>query len=103
MIQCTDCEYCIKDKNGRIHLTCNPFENIKEPECIQKWMLMKLDFMARSYQANLAFYQKLAPLQEKLLKHIERELNDMEEADRWKYLHEDQEDDKDYNDFEERF
>ncbi len=91
MIQCIDCEYCIKDELGRIHLKCNPFENVKEPECIQKWLLMKLDVMVRSYQATLGFYQKLAPLQEKMLKHLERELDEMEEADKWKYLDEESE------------
>jgi hypothetical protein len=66
-------------------LRCDPFSNIKEPECLQKWNLMKIDIMVRSYQATLSFYQKLAPLQEKMLKHIEREIEDIEDADRWKY------------------
>lgn len=70
---------------GRIQLHCNPFTNVREPECLNKWVLLKLDIMVKSYQATLNFYQKLAPLQEKMLKHIEREIEDIEEADRWKY------------------
>jgi hypothetical protein len=46
---------------------------------------MKIDVLVRSYQATLSFYQKLAPLQEKMLKHIEREIEDIEDSDRWKY------------------
>jgi hypothetical protein len=76
---------------GRIQLRCNPFSNVKEPECLHKWMLLKLDIMVKSYQATLNFYQKLAPLQEKMLKHIEREIEDIEESDKWKYNDEEQE------------
>ena len=89
MLSCQNCEYCYQDDAGRIQFRCNPFTNIKEPDCLQKWMLLKLDIMVRSYQATLNFYQKLAPLQEKMLKHIEREIGDIEESDRWKYSDED--------------
>jgi hypothetical protein len=85
MLQCQDCEFCVKDNLGRIVLRCDPFSNIKEPECLQKWNLVKIDVLVRSYQATLSFYQKLAPLQEKMLKHIEREIEDIEDSDRWKY------------------
>ncbi|MFA5863727.1 MAG: hypothetical protein WC975_03475 [Phycisphaerae bacterium] len=85
MLQCKDCEFCVQDTAGRVQLRCNPFSNVREPECLQKWTLLKLDIMVRSYQATLNFYQKLAPLQEKMLKHIEREIGDIEDADRWKY------------------
>jgi len=85
MIQCQNCELCVHDEFGRIQLRCNPFSNVKEPECLQKWNLLKMDILVRSYQATLNFYQKLAPLQEKMLKHIEREIEDIEESDRWKY------------------
>jgi hypothetical protein len=91
MLQCQDCEYCVKDHLGRVVLRCDPFSNIKEPECLQKWNLLKLDIMVRSYQATLSFYQKLAPLQEKMLKHIEREIEDIEDADRWKYSEDEEE------------
>ncbi len=94
MLQCIDCEFCVKDDAGRIQMRCNPFVNIKEPECIQKWVLMKTDMLLRSYQSMLHFYQQLAPLQERMLKHIERELDDVEEADKWKYGDIEDEDDE---------
>ncbi len=93
MMQCQNCEYCVQDDVGRIQLRCNPFSNVKEPECLNKWVLLKLDIMVKSYQATLNFYQKLAPLQEKMLKHIEREIEDIEESDKWKYNDEEKEED----------
>ncbi len=96
MLQCSDCEFCVKDDSGQIQLRCNPFVNVKEPECIQKWLLMKTDVMVRSYQATLSFYNKLAPLQEKMLKHIEREMGEIEDADSWK--RDDDDDDVDEED-----
>ncbi len=103
MLQCIDCEFCVKDDAGRIQMRCNPFVNAKEPECIQKWLLMKMDMLLRSYQSTLSFYQKLAPLQERMLKHIERELDDVEESDKWKYEEPDDEivDADDEDDFDE--
>lgn len=92
-MQCQNCEYCVQDDVGRIQLRCNPFSNVKEPECLNKWVLLKLDIMVKSYQATLNFYQKLAPLQEKMLKHIEREIEDIEESDKWKYNDEEKEED----------
>ena len=74
-------------------LTCNPFHNIKEAECLQKWQLLKLEVMARSHQATLDLYRRFAPLQEKLLRHMEREIDDVEEADGWKYSGDGEEDD----------
>jgi hypothetical protein len=90
MLQCQDCEYCVQDEMGRIQLRCNPFSNVKEPECLQKWVILKMDIMVRSYQATMNFYQKLAPLQEKMLKHIEREIEDIEDAEKWKYAEDDE-------------
>ena len=52
---------------------------------------MKTDMLLRSYQSMLEFYQQLAPLQQRMLKHIERELDDVEEADKWKYADEEDE------------
>lgn len=95
MRQCTECEFCQKDKQGRLRFKCNPFVNIKEPECVNKWMLLKLDVMVRSYQATLSFYKKLAPLQEKMFRHMERELDDIDEADQWKYKADDDDQDSD--------
>ncbi|NLE30009.1 MAG: hypothetical protein GX629_10110 [Phycisphaerae bacterium] len=98
MLQCKDCEFCLRDNLGRVVLRCDPFSNIKEPECLQKWNLLKLDIMVRSYQSTLNFYQKLAPLQEKMLKHIEREIGDIEEADQWKYKADENDADEDDRD-----
>ena len=105
MTQCTDCEYFVRGPQGQIGFKCNPFVNIKEPECLQKWQLVKIDTMAtkidtmvRAYQATLDMYKRLAPLQEKMFKHMEREIDTVEEADGWKYQDEDLDDADDLDD-----
>lgn len=85
MIQCEDCEYFVRGPGGQVGFKCDPFSTIKEPECLTKWQLIKLDTMVRSYQATLAFYQRLAPMQEKMFKHMEREIDEMDEGESWKY------------------
>ena len=35
MIQCKDCELCEAGPNGKRIFRCDPFNNIKEPECIK--------------------------------------------------------------------
>ena len=65
-------------------MRCNPFSNIKEPECLQKWQLMKLEAMVQAYGATLMQYQRMAPLQEKMMKFMEREIDDIDESDKWK-------------------
>jgi len=40
-------------------------------------------------------YDRLAPLQEKMFRHLEREIDDAEEADEWKRADGDEEDDSD--------
>ncbi len=84
MIQCKECEFCSVGDNGQLAFRCDPFDNIKEPECISKWHLLKIDMMVRAYQATLEYYRRLAPLQERMFKHVERELDDVEESDKWK-------------------
>ena len=84
MIQCKDCEFCKVGPDGQLAFACDPFSNVKEPECVQKWQLLKIDMMVRSYQATLDYYRKLAPLQERMFKHVERELDDIDESDKWK-------------------
>jgi len=74
---------------------CDPFRNIKEPQCLLKWQLLKIDTMVRSYQATLQMYKKLAPMQEKIFRHMEREMEDLDEADNWKYTQQDQDDEPD--------
>ena len=84
MIQCKDCEFCEMAPDGQVQLKCNPFSNIKEPECLTKWQLLRLDLMTRAYMMTVAEYRKLAPLQEKMFRRMSRELEDMDEADSWK-------------------
>lgn len=96
MIQCKDCEFFDRAPNGRVILRCDPFATIKEPECLQKWQLLRLDTMARASQSTAAMHQRLAPLQERMIRYMERELDDVDDADAWKYgIDEDDELDED--------
>ena len=90
MIQCKDCDLCETGPDGRRVFKCDPFSNIKEPECVAKWQLLRLDMLVASYQSMLQWYKQLAPLQDKILKYMRREIEDMEESDQWK-LDDDQE------------
>jgi hypothetical protein len=84
MIRCQDCEFFHRDPTGRISFSCDPFANIKEPECLTKWQLIKIDQMVQAYSATIDFYRRLAPMQEKMFKAMERELDDMSESESWK-------------------
>ncbi|MCI0499234.1 MAG: hypothetical protein L0Y36_06100 [Planctomycetales bacterium] len=84
MIQCKDCEYYKQDEQGRRVFSCDPFYNIKEPECLMKWQLLRLDLLVSHYQTMLTWQSKMAPMQDKILKYVKRELDDIDEADRWK-------------------
>ncbi|MHC4695729.1 MAG: hypothetical protein ACYTFA_03185 [Planctomycetota bacterium] len=95
MLQCKDCEFFGRNPDGTPRLTCDPFSNIKEPECIAKWQFLELGIVASSHQATLDMYRRLAPLQEQLFKQMEREVNEADEADRWKLTGEDDENDDD--------
>ena len=46
-----------------------------------------------SYQGMLMWYKKLAPLQDKLFKFMQREIEDIDEADSWKLDENEPEDD----------
>jgi len=85
VLQCQDCEFFRRGPSGLPLLACDPYSNIKEPECLQKWQLHQLLTIARSHQATLDMYKRLAPLQEKMFKQMEREIEETDEADRWKY------------------
>ena len=98
MMHCSDCEFFTEGPNGRPHLLCDPFGNIKEPECLTKWQLLKLDTMVQAYQATLAMYERLAPLQERMFRHMEQELDEAEEGDSWKYRADDEDDEGDEDD-----
>ena len=84
MIQCSDCEFYHKNDQGEIALRCDPFSTIKEPECLAKWQLVKVSQMVAGYQATLDYYRRLAPMQEKMFKVMEREIDEMNESDKWK-------------------
>ncbi len=84
MIQCKDCEFCEMGEQGRRTFKCDPFVNIKEPECLAKWQLIRLDMLVMSYQEMLRFQSKFAPLQDKIMKYVKREMEDLDDSDRWK-------------------
>jgi hypothetical protein len=84
MIQCKDCEFCQIDPDGKRSFRCDPFSNIKEPECIAKWQLIRLDMLVASYQGMLSWYGKLAPLQDKIIRYMQREIDEIDETERWK-------------------
>lgn len=95
MIQCQDCEFFSRDEaTGRITLRCNPFSTIKEPACLEKWQLMRLDGLLQAYHATLRWYQKLAPMQEKMFEMMKREMDDIDQADEWKYQYDENENDE---------
>ncbi len=85
MIQCQDCEYFEQDAHGQRVFRCDPFKNIKEPECLQKWQLLRMDMLVSHYRTMLAFQQKMGPMQDKIFKYVKRELDDIDEADSWKF------------------
>jgi hypothetical protein len=93
MIQCKDCEFCEIGPNGQRTFKCDPFANIKEAECVAKWQLIRLDMLVANYQQMLGWYGKLAPLQDKIMKYMQREIEDLDEADQWKLTDEDNEED----------
>jgi hypothetical protein len=94
MIQCKNCELYEIGPDGRRTFKCDPFNNIKEPECIAKWQLIRLDMLVASYQGIAKWYEKLAPLQDKMFKLMQREIDDIDESDRWK-IDEDQDEQQD--------
>ena len=100
MIQCSECEFFQRGPNGQMKFQCDPFGTIKEPECLVKWQILKLseadqklDRIVAAYEATLAMHKRLEPLQEKMMRHMEREIDEAEDADSWKY-DDDQEQDK---------
>ena len=93
MIQCKDCELCQSSPDGKRMFTCDPFVNIKEAECLAKWQLIRLDMLVASYQSMMGWYGKMAPLQDKIFKYMEREIEDIDESDKWKVDEEEEEED----------
>ena len=99
MLQCKDCEYFYRDEQtNRVILRCDPFGTIKEPECLQKWQLVRLDGLLQAYHNTLRWYQRLAPMQEKMFELMKREIEDLDDADSWKSESDFDEDEDDDND-----
>jgi len=96
MIQCKDCEFCDIDPAGKRSFKCDPFTNIKESECIAKWQLIRLDMLLASYQGMMKWYGKMAPLQDKIIKFMQREINELDDADSWKLEDEEPEEEEDF-------
>ena len=94
MIQCKDCEFCQISPDGRRTFKCDPFTNIKEPECILKWQLIRLDMLAGAYRGMLKWYEKLAPIQDKLMKYMKHELEELDESERWKLEYEEEDEEE---------
>jgi hypothetical protein len=84
MIHCKDCEFFRRDEQGRVSFACDPFSTVKEPECLTKWHILKTDQMVQAYHATLSYYRRLGPMQEKMFKVLERELDDINESESWK-------------------
>jgi len=93
MIQCQDCRYFKRAADGQVSFACDPFSTIVEPECLQKWQLIKTNQLVANYQAMLEYYRSLAPLQEKMFKVVENEIDSMNESEKWKT--DDEDDEKD--------
>ena len=81
MIQCKDCELFEMDPRGRRIFHCDPFTNIKEPECLQKWQLLRLDLLVSLYRGMTQWQEKMAPMQDQLFKYVKRELEDLDESE----------------------
>jgi hypothetical protein len=48
--------------------------------------------LVASYQGMLKWYGRFAPIQDKLLKYMTREIDDIEESESWKLEDEEEED-----------
>ena len=84
MIQCKDCEFYSEDAGGQRIFTCDPFGNIKEPDCLVKWQLLRLDMLVSTFRGMAGFQEKMAPMQDKIMKYVKRELEDLDESENWK-------------------
>jgi hypothetical protein len=84
MIQCKDCELYRQEPDGRRVFLCDPFNNVKEAECLAKWQLLRLDMIAATQNSLAAAQAQMAPIQDKIMKYIKRELEDIDESDKWK-------------------
>ena len=102
MIQCSDCEFFKRGESGEVGFGCDPFSNVKERECLLKWQLIKINQMVGGYQATMKYNEKMAPLQEKVFNMMEREIDAMDETEKWKSEDDDSFDETDESDDEEK-
>ena len=84
MLQCKECEFFEMDPSGRRIFHCDPFVNIKEPECLAKWQLLRMDLLVSLYRGMTAWQEKMAPMQDKIFKYVKRELEELDESENWK-------------------
>ncbi len=82
---------CVRGPGGQLSFRCDPFSNVKEPECLVKWQILRtaelnqrMERMVAAYEATLKIYKRLEPLQEKMFRHMEREIDDIDEGEAWK-------------------
>ena len=69
---------------GELVFVCDPFSNIKEPECLLKWQLLKLNALLHFQEDLHRTHQRVAPMQEKLFRYMEREIEEQSETERWR-------------------
>ena len=62
MLQCRDCEFCQAQPDGELMFTCDPFTNIKEPHCLAKWQLLKINEMLSYQEQVFEMHQRFAPI-----------------------------------------
>ncbi len=98
MIQCKDCELCEITPDGRKTFKCDPFSTIKEPECLAKMQLLRMEMLLATHRTMLGWYEKMGPMQKKIFKYVQKELDDIDESDKWK-VDEDEEDENGENGF----
>ena len=70
-----------------------------------QWQLVRLDGLLQAYHNTLRWYQRLAPMQEKMFEMMKREIEELDESDSWKsnYDYEEDEDDEPEGDDERPF
>ena len=69
MLKCKECEFYSRDETtGQVMLKCDPFDTVKEPECLAKMQLMRLEAMMQMQHATMRWQQRMTPMQEKMFK-----------------------------------
>lgn len=95
MLKCNECEFYQPTAEGRKNFLCDPFSTVKEPECLQKWQILRLEMLLAGYGQMLAAQQSMEPMHRKMMQYVEREIDGINEADQWKLNGLDEEDEED--------